>query len=94
MCDTQPKCILGQSSALILTEYEIKNLGTPDSPLQNEKFRDHQWKNFTNLQKSNLLRNVAAAGFVPIQGQYVMFGNITKQENVFLIKFMLKYQSN
>ena len=37
-----------------LTEYEIKNLGTPDSPLQNKKFRDHQWKNVTNLHKSNL----------------------------------------
>ena len=94
MCDTQPKCILGRSSALILTEYETKNLGTPDSPLQNKKFRDHQWKNVTNLHKSNLQRNVAAAGFVPIQGQYVMFGNMTKQENVFLIKFMLKYLSN
>ena len=94
MCDTQPKCILEQSSALILTEYEAKNLGTPDSPLQNKKFRDHQWKKFTNLHKSNLSRNVAAAGFVPIQGQHVMFGNITKQENGFLIKFMLKYQSN
>ena len=90
MSDTQPKCILEQSSALTLKEYEAKNLGTPDSPLQNKKFRDHQWKNFTNLHKSNLSRNVAAAGFVPIQGQYVMFGNITKQENVFLIKFMLK----
>ena len=94
MSDTQPKCILEQSSALILTEYEAKNLGTPDSPLQNKKFRDHQWKNVTNLHKSNLQRNVAAAGFVPIQGQYVMFGNMTKQENVFLIKFMLKYLSN
>ena len=94
MCDTQPKCILEQSSALILTEYEAKNLGTPDSPLQNKKFRDHQWKNVTNLHKSNLQRNVAAAGFVPIQGQYVMFGNMTKQENVFLIKFMLKYLGN
>ena len=31
--------------ALILTEYEIKNLGTSDSPLQNKKFLDHQWKN-------------------------------------------------
>ena len=83
MSDTQPKCILEQSSALILTEYEAKNLGTPDSPLQNKKFRDHQWKNVTNLHKSNLQRNVAAAGFVSIQGQYVIFGNITKQENVF-----------
>ena len=54
MCDTQPKCILGQSSFLILTEYEIKNLGTPDPPLQNKKFRDHQWQNVTNLHKSNL----------------------------------------
>ena len=54
MCDTQPKCILGQSSAPILTEYEIKNLGTLDSPLQNKKFRDHQWKNVTNLHNSNL----------------------------------------
>ena len=54
MCDTQPKCILGQSSALILTEYEIKNLGTPHSLLQNKKFRDHQWQNVTNLYKSNL----------------------------------------
>ena len=54
MCDTQPKCILGQSSAPILIEYEIKNLGTLDSPLQNKKFRDHQWKNVTNLHKSNL----------------------------------------
>ena len=34
MCDTQPKCILGKSSALILTEYAIKNLG-------NKKFWDH-----------------------------------------------------
>ena len=42
MSDTWPKCILGQSSALILTEYAIKNLGTSDSPLQNKKFRDHQ----------------------------------------------------
>ena len=83
MCDTQPKCILEQGLALALTEYEIKNLGTPDSPLQNKKFRDHQQQNFTNLHKSNLYRNVAAAGFVSIQGQYVMFGNITKQENVF-----------
>ena len=83
MSDTQPKCILEQSSALILTEYEVKNLGTPGSPLQNKKFRDNQWKNVTNLHKSNLQRNVAAAGFVSIQGQYVMFGNITKQENVF-----------
>ena len=49
MCDTLPKCILGQSSALILTEYEIKNLGIPDSPLQNKKFYDHLWKNVTNL---------------------------------------------
>ena len=32
MCDTQPKCILGKSSALIITEYEIKNLGTSHSP--------------------------------------------------------------
>ena len=94
MCDTQPKCILEQSSALILTEYEAKNLGTPDSSLQNKKFRDHQWKNATNLHKANLQRNVAAAGFVQIQGHYVMFGNMTKQENVFLIKFMLKYLSN
>ena len=54
MCDTQPKCILGQSSAPILTEYEIKNLGTLDSPLQNKKFRDHQWKNVKNLHNSNL----------------------------------------
>ena len=84
MCDSQPKCILGQSSALILTEYKIKNLGTPDSPLQNKKFRDHQLKNVTNLPKSNLQRNVAAAGFVSIQGQYVIFGNITKQENVYV----------
>ena len=83
MCDTQPKCILEQSSALILTEYEIKNLGTPDSPLQNKKFRDHQWKNVTNLHKSNLQRVVAAAGFVSVQGQYIMFENITKQENGF-----------
>ena len=60
MCDTQPKCILGQSSALILTEYEIKNLGTSDSPLQNEKSRDQQWQNVTNLRKSNLQRNDAA----------------------------------
>ena len=37
MCDTQPKCILGQSSALVLTEHEIKSLGTPDSPLQIRK---------------------------------------------------------
>ena len=59
MCDTQPKCILGQSSAPILTEYEINNLGTPDSPLQNKKFRDHQWKNVANLHKSNLQRNDA-----------------------------------
>ena len=81
MCDSQPKCILGQSSALILTEYEIKNLGTPGSSLQNKKFRDHQWQNVTNLHKSNLYRNVAAAGFVSIQGQYIMFENITKQEN-------------
>ena len=73
MCDIQPKSILGQISALIFTEYEIKNLGTPDSPLQNKKFRDHQWNNVTNLQ-----RNAAAAGFVSIQGQYGMFGNITK----------------
>ena len=29
-------------------------LGTPDSPLQNKKFGDHQWKNVTNLHKSNL----------------------------------------
>ena len=84
MCDTQPKCILGQSSAFILTEYEIKNLGSPDSPLQNKEFRDHQLKNVTNLHKSNLQRNVAAAGFVSIQGQYVIFGNITKQENVYV----------
>ena len=41
MCDTYPKCILGQSPALILIEYEIKNLGTPDSSLQNKQFRDH-----------------------------------------------------
>ena len=34
MCDTQPKCILGKSSPLILMEYEIQNLG-------NKKFRDH-----------------------------------------------------
>ena len=34
MCDTQPICILGKSSALILTGYEIKNLG-------NKKFCDH-----------------------------------------------------
>ena len=54
MCDTYPKCILGQSSALILTEYEIKNLGTPDSPLQNKQFRDHQWQKVTNLHESNL----------------------------------------
>ena len=54
MCDTQPKCTLGQSSALILTDYEIKNLGTSDSPLQNEKSRDQQWQNVTNLRKSNL----------------------------------------
>ena len=54
MCDTLPKCILGQSSALILKEYEIKNLGTPGSSLQNKKFRDHQWQNVTNLHKSNL----------------------------------------
>ena len=60
--------VLGQSSALILTEYEIKNLGTLDSPLQNKKFRDHQWKNVRNLHKSNLQRNVGAAGFVSIQG--------------------------
>ena len=33
--------ILGQSTALILTECEIKNLATPDLPLQNKKFRDH-----------------------------------------------------
>ena len=46
--------MLGKSSALILTEHEIKNLGTPDSPLQNNKFRDHQWKNVTNLHKPNL----------------------------------------
>ena len=90
MCDTQPKCILEQSSALILTEYEAKNLGTPDSPLQNKKFRDHQWKNVANLHKSNLQRNVATAGFVPIQGQYVMFGNKTKQENVFFYKVYVK----
>ena len=32
----------------------MKNLGTSDSPLQNEKFRDHQWQNVTNLRKSNL----------------------------------------
>ena len=61
-----------------------------DSPLQNKKFRDNQWKNVTNLHKSNLQRNVAAAGFVPIQGQYVMFGNITKQENVFFYKVYVK----
>ena len=67
----------------MLTEYEIKNLGTPDSSLQNKQFRHHQWQNVTNLHKSNLERNVAAAGFVSIQGQCVMFGNITKQENVF-----------
>ena len=54
MCDTLPKCMLGQSSALILIEYEIKNLGTPDLPLQNKKFRDNQWQNVTNLHKSNL----------------------------------------
>ena len=54
MCDTKPKCTLGQSSALILTEYEIKNLGTSDSPLQNEKSRDQQWQNVTNLRKSIL----------------------------------------
>ena len=54
MCDTYPKCILGQSSALILTEYEIKNLGTSDSSLQNKQFRDHQWQKVTNLHKSNL----------------------------------------
>ena len=54
MYDTQPKCILGKSSALIFTEYEIKNLGTQVSPLQNKKFRDHQWKNVANLHKSNL----------------------------------------
>ena len=30
MCHTYPKCKLGQSSALILREYEIKNLGTRD----------------------------------------------------------------
>ena len=34
MYDTQPKCILGKSSALILMEYEIKNQG-------NKKFLDH-----------------------------------------------------
>ena len=60
VCDTQPKYTLGQSSALILTEYEIKNLGTSDSPLQNEKSRDQQWQNVTNLRKSNLQRNDAA----------------------------------
>ena len=54
MCDSLPKCMLGQSSALILIEYEIKNLGTPDLPLQNKTFRDHQWQNVTNLHKSNL----------------------------------------
>ena len=48
MCDTWPKCILGQRSALILTEHEIKNLGAQDSPLQNKKSRDHQWQNVTN----------------------------------------------
>ena len=49
--------MLGQSSALILTEHEITSLGTPDSPLQIRKkktFRDHQWQNVTNLRKSNL----------------------------------------
>ena len=33
--------MLGQSRALILTEYEFKILGSPDLPLQNKKFRDH-----------------------------------------------------
>ena len=54
MCDTWPKCILGQRSPLILTEHEIKNLGAQDSPLQNKKSRDHQWQNVTNSHQ-NLL---------------------------------------
>ena len=55
MCDTRPKCILGQRSALILTENEIKNLGAQDSPLQNKKSLDHQWQNVTNIHKSHFL---------------------------------------
>ena len=64
LCDTLPKCILGPTRTKFssqLTEYEIKNLGTPDSPLQNKKFPDQQWPNVANLQNSNLERNVAPA---------------------------------
>ena len=57
---SEAKTILGQSSALILTEYKIKNLGTPDLSLQNKTFPDHQGQNATNLHKSNLWRNDAA----------------------------------
>ena len=55
--------MLGKSSAPILTEYEIKNLGTPDSLLQNKKFRDHQWKNVTNLHKPKMGREMMPPDF-------------------------------
>ena len=49
-----PSQNVSQSLSLILIECEIKNLGTPNSPLQNKKIRDHQWQNATNLHKSIL----------------------------------------
>ena len=62
----------------MLTEYEIKNLGTQDSSYKINSFVTTSGKR-SKICVSQICKE--AAGFVSIQGQYVMFGNITKPEN-------------
>ena len=88
MCDIQPKYILPQSSALMIGEYEIKNLGTRVQPLQNKKFRDHQRQNVTNFHKSNLQRNVPPD--LSMQFPYVVYSKRNRKIKVPLNEAKIK----
>ena len=55
MCDIMSNYMLAQSLVLILTQYEIKNLGNSEMCRQNIKVCDALWPEVTNLHDANQL---------------------------------------
>ena len=55
MCDIMSNYMLAQSLVLILTQYEIKNLGNSETCRQNIKVCDALWPEVTNLHDANQL---------------------------------------
>ena len=53
MCDIMSNYMLAQSLVLILTQYEIKNLGNSETCRQNIKVCDALWPEVTNLHDAN-----------------------------------------